>query len=136
MFLPLAFVLGPYEVPFWPLVFGLLAFWSQCLAFFSSLYFGLLSIKRPKYKLEKRPNIEAKRPRGQKRGQNHKLVECQFNLICTPTPTRPMGALGPYPLPPLQGLSPLEEPLHLAEETGGKSRAPGRNTLLGEGENI
>ena len=43
--------------------------------FFQFVFWPLLSIKRPKHKLEKRPNIEAKRPRGQKRGQYHKLVQ-------------------------------------------------------------
>ena len=35
---------------------------------------------------------------------------------------------------PLQGLPSLEEPLHLAEEAGGHSSFPGRNSLLGGGK--
>ena len=40
------------------------------------------------------------------------------------------------PRTPLQGLPPLEEPLHLAGEARDQSRAPGRKSLLGGGETI
>ena len=60
------------------LFFGLLVFWPQCLAFFPVCTSASLHVQRPKYKLEKRPNIEAKRPRGQKREAKNERPKWHF----------------------------------------------------------